>query len=91
LAFANSTSSNQDLMGTSFGETELPSPGDPIEYTAFNGADLPRQPIIQPPMMNILPPTSWETHLDCWTITSPWFRGQFLLNIQIPITPPWRA
>ena len=40
INYGNSTSSNQDLMGTSFGKTELPTPENPVAYTAFNGADF---------------------------------------------------
>src|ERR1700733_342563 len=40
INYGNSTSSNKDLMGTSFGKTELPTPENPVAYTAFNGADF---------------------------------------------------
>ena len=38
INYGNSTSSDQELMGTSFGKTELPTPENPVAYTAFNGA-----------------------------------------------------
>src|ERR1700734_958764 len=48
INYGNSTSSNQDLMGTSFGKTELPTPENPVAYTAFNGADFTPTPFYPP-------------------------------------------